>query len=88
MANWWRNTLLILHYPTVICKVLTKYLETVLIFINELIPDIEKELQTQRMHTVQFSCTKESNLTKRKTKIYKTLIRPVTKYGAECWTLM
>jgi len=39
MAVWWRNSVLRLDYPTVICTVFTSYL-TGLTNINELIPDI------------------------------------------------
>ena len=35
MADWWRNALLILHYPTVICTVFCSYLGTVLTNGNE-----------------------------------------------------
>ena len=42
----------------------------------------------QITQNLKFSCTKDSNFTKRKTiKIYETLIIPFATYGAKCWTL-
>jgi hypothetical protein len=42
MANLWRNTLLKLHYPTVLRTVFCSYLGTILTNGKELIPDILK----------------------------------------------
>ena len=80
--------MLILHYATVIGTFFCTYLGTVLPNRNELIPGIVKRITNANIAKLQFSCTKESSLTKKELiKIYKILIRPVAKYGAESWTL-
>jgi uncharacterized membrane protein len=40
MANWWRNALLLVNYPMVICTVFGSYLGAVLTDRIYLIPDI------------------------------------------------
>ena len=78
MANWLRNALLILHYPTVIFTVFSSYLGTVLTKSNKLIRDILKEIEMQIKHNVQFPFTKVYNLTNRKTiEFLKFLIKHV-----------
>jgi hypothetical protein len=44
IVNWWRNALLMLHYPTVIYTVFCSYLGTVPTNRKELIPDIAKRI--------------------------------------------
>jgi hypothetical protein len=44
MANWWRNALLILRYPMVICADFCSYLGVFLSDRNELIPHIVKRI--------------------------------------------
>jgi hypothetical protein len=54
---------------------------------NKLRLEIEKKSYMHVEHNVHFS-TNESISTQRKTKIYMILIRPLTRYGAESWTLI
>jgi len=44
MANWLRNTFLILHYPTVICTVFCSYNGKFLTNTNEVIKNILKRI--------------------------------------------
>jgi hypothetical protein len=74
-----------LYYGTVICTVFCTYLGTVITNRNELIQDTLNNIEMRVNHIMKIFPYRPSVLTNmKKIKIYKSLIRPVTTYGAKC----